>query len=205
MSDIKISALPPVSSGSVFQEYGVAELGSSKKINGRQLQEFLGFIKVLLPTRHTISSTTATEVIDIRASDVGVGTYVFRYYLIVQSTATTTGLKFGINFTGVATRFVAHMVYPSSGSTAATGVAADISNTASGRLEESMAARSLSTTGANLGPYTGVTTINADILNVIEGIIVITNPGHLQLWHGSEGNVGTSVEIGSSLLLTRIG
>ena len=157
----------------------------------------------LLSVDHSVASTTATEVTGLQLT-LTAGTYHFRYALIVQSSATGTGLKFGINYTGTTTRFVAALTWFSTGTTAATGVAEDAINTLTGNVVEHSVTRTLSTTAPNLGPYTGVAAADVDVLNIIEGIIEVSNGGDLELWHGSEGAVATRVEAGSCLILTKI-
>lgn len=159
---------------------------------------------LVLGAQHSIASATATEVTGLRAT-LSPGTYVFKYFLIVRSTATGTGLKFGINYTGTTTRIVQILRYVSTGTAATTGVAEDAVANLTGAIVEGSAARSLTTSMPNLGPYTGVAAANVDILNIIEGTVVVSTAGDLQLWHGSEAAVATSIEIGSSLLLTKVG
>jgi hypothetical protein len=55
-----------------------------------------------------------------------------------------------------------------------------------------------------LGHVGGVATINSNVLEIIEGLLVVTVAGDLALWHGSETATSTTVMAHSSLILTRI-
>lgn len=205
MVEVKISGLPAAAAASVAQELEVNDSGTSKRLSVQLLMDLLGMQKAVLGSQHSISSATATEVAGLQVTLPGAGTYAFKYVLICQSSATGTGLKFGVNYTGTTTKVVAVARYPSTGTTASTGIADDVAAVLTGSLLEAMAARSLSTTAPNLGPFTGVATANADLLVVVEGVIVVTDGGDLELWHGSEGAVATSVEVGSGVLVTKLG
>lgn len=155
-------------------------------------------------TRVTNATTTGAKVTDLDLANVLPGTYVYQYWLIVQSSAVGTGLKFGVNFTGTASAFPKRLNYGSTGAAAATGVPDDVSSILTGALIEHQTALANSTTAPNLGPYGGVATANAHLLNVVEGILEVTAAGTLELWHGSETAAQTSVEVGSCVVLTRI-
>ena len=150
-----------------------------------------------------IASTTATELTELQHT-LTAGTYYLHAPLIVQSSATGTGLKFGVNYTGTVTRMACTLRYPSTGTTASTGVADDVAAVLTGSLWEAMAATTETTSAPNLGPYTGVAVANTNILNVIECLIVVSDSGDLEIWHGSEGAVSTSVEVGSASRVTKL-
>lgn len=156
-----------------------------------------------LNSQHALASTTATEVTGLQHS-LTAGTYHLYAPLIVRSSATGTGLKFGVNYTGTVTRMACTLRYPSTGTTGSTGVADDVAAVLTGSLWEAMAATTESTTAPNLGPYTGVAAANTNILNVIECQLVVSDSGDLEIWHGSEGAVSTSVEVGSASRVTKL-
>lgn len=156
-----------------------------------------------LGTQHSLASTTATEVTDLSHS-LTAGTYHLYAPLIVQSTSTTVGLKFGVNYTGTVTRMACTLRYPSTGTTAATGIGEDAIATLTGSLWEAMAATTETTSAPNLGPYTGVAAANTNILNVIECQLVVSDSGDLEIWHGSEAATATSVEVGSASRVTKL-
>ncbi len=147
------------------------------------------------------STTTGVEITNLEQT-LEVGTYVFQYFLIGQAAAISTGLKFGINFTGTLTSFRASLRQVGTGTTAVTGSGDDV-NTAA-QIIEGFTTRSLSTTIPNLGPTLGVATANQDVQLVIEGIIIVSSTGNLELWHGSEVAASTQVMAGSSLILTKV-
>lgn len=149
------------------------------------------------------SSTTGTEVTGLSV-DLEPGTYRFELALILRSAATATGASLGINFTGTHTALVATMEYPSTGAAASTGVADDDSAGNVDQLYEAFVTRTESTTAPDLGPLTGVAAANVDHYVTVNGIIVVTVAGQLELWAASE--VAASeirLQAGSSLILTR--
>lgn len=158
-------------------------------------------ITASLAADHAISSTTATEVA-CGATALPAGTYVFTYYIIAQSATTTVAPQFGINFTGTAAVRKFTLRYPSTGTAANTGVADDVGAALTGQIHESNPQTAFSTTAPNL-THTGVATVNVDILYTIEGIMIVTAVGDLELWHGSETASSTTVKAGTSLVLTK--
>lgn len=184
----------------------MAATGTNKEITVQDLTDFqrtLGVPRVArLAAQHSISSTTATEVTGLQLT-LEAGTYVFKYYLIIQAAATTTGLAFGINFTGTQDSFNVLSYFLSTGTTASTGIIqGDTVGIAEG-LIEGFGTRTVSTTAPDIGPHTGVGTANVDNLNMLEGIINVTVAGDLELWHASEVAAASSVEVGSSLVVIR--
>lgn len=154
---------------------------------------------------HTISSTTATEVTGLQLANLSKGIYVFQYFLIELSATTTVSPMYGIDFSTASGIFKATLRYPSTGTTATTGVADDVSAT-SGTIHESCTVSAFSTTTPNMGHTGGVAAISTNILVVIEGIIEVTGViGNLRLWHGSETATLTTVKAGSSVILTQTG
>jgi hypothetical protein len=154
-----------------------------------------------LGTTHTISSATATEMTGLGPCTLVAGTYMFQAFLIAASSAVGTAVKIGLNFTGTAAVRAFELRYPSTGTTANTGIVDDVGAT-TGQIHESNPQTAFSTTAANMGGA-GVATANANSLMVVEGVLVVTASGDLELWHGSSGAVATSVIAGSSLLVTR--
>lgn len=157
---------------------------------------------VHLAADHAISSTTATEV--MQAPTLTAGTYVFEWFVVGQSATTTVGLKFGVNYTGTATTFVARLEWPATGAAATTGIVDGTIATLTGNTMEHSSAITETTTAPNLGPMTGVATVNEDALYTIKGVIVTTGVGDLELWHGSETATSTTVKAGTSLVLTKV-
>lgn len=150
----------------------------------------------------TNSTVTGVKITGLDAPLV-VGTYVFQYWVRYQSAALTTGVKFGINYTGTSSAFMANMRYASTGGSAATAAATQAGATATGNLHESFSRRILSTTAPNLGPTVSVDVINADLLVIVEGLLITTGSGNIELWHASEVAAASTVKVGSSLILTK--
>lgn len=157
---------------------------------------------IALASDHAISSTTATEVTGLEFTNVLPGTYIMEYFLIVQSATATVGLMYGINFTGTAAIRKMCLRFPSTGTSAISGVADDV-GAASGQIMECHPVTAFSTTAPNMGHNGGVGTINADILVYIEGVMIVTAVGNLEIWHSSETATSTTVKAGSSARLTQ--
>jgi hypothetical protein len=206
VADTKISALPAASAAAVANELAINEAGASKKLTLTQVETLLqarGMPRVRrLASQHALASTTATAVTGLSMT-LEAGTYTFKYYLIVQSSATATGLKFGINFTGTQDSFNVLSYYLGTGTAASTGIIQGDTVGIAETLVEGFASRTLSTSAADIGPHTGVGTANVDNLNMLEGLINVTVAGDIELWHGSETATTTSVEVGSSLVVIR--
>lgn len=151
---------------------------------------------------HSISSTTGTEVVDLTQT-LEAGTYTFAYTLIVRSATTTVGPMLGVNFTGTgAPRMHFRFADASTALTAEVHSMDDQGNLAFGFIS-GMANNIETTTAPNMGTTVGVATTATDILCFIEGIIIVTASGDLELWHSSETATATSVEVGSSLVVVR--
>ncbi|HZC32642.1 MAG TPA: hypothetical protein VE640_05070 [Candidatus Bathyarchaeia archaeon] len=204
MADTKISDLTAATTAATANELPINEAGTSKKLTVDLLQQFLGLTKKRLTADHAISSTTATKVTDLDATLVP-GTYRFTYYMVIQSATTTVGLVFGVNFSGTKTRFNAMLTWPDTGVTAALGAVDDAANAATGQVVAHAVTGTVSTTTGNLSTgTTGVATANTDCFVKIEGVIIVSVTGDLQLYHGSETATSTTVMAGSSLEISRV-
>lgn len=142
------------------------------------------------------STTTATEVTGLTLA-LPVGTYRFRYNLVYQGAATTTGVKFSCNFDGTTTRFVYFIYTATALATGADGNNDQTIATAAGGIFQVMADRAGSVAG--LGANLTEDTANADMLAIIEGTAVVTVTGNLELWHASEVAAQSSVMAGSNV------
>jgi len=157
-----------------------------------------------LVNQHDNNTTTGTEVTEL-STTLTAGTYIFEYSLIVQSSATTTGLTFGINYTGTATSFVMRGYWTGTGASASTGILQGDTNGAGAEaIIEGGAERTESTTAPNLTVMTGVGTVNVDNLVTITGVMVVSDGGDIELWHGSETAATTRIMAGSSVIITQI-
>lgn len=203
MADSKISALSAASSALTTHEFAVNEGGTSKKVTGAQLKSFITPISVVaLSSDATANSTTTGVEITGLNTTTGTGTLLFWYYIRHVSGATTTGLKFGVNHTGTTTAFIALSRIITTGTTAVTAVQTN----ASGTTPVIVGGNSVitkSTTAPNLGPWTDVNA-TTDQLTIIEGMVVVTVDGDLELWHASDAAASSTVKAGSSLILTKV-
>jgi hypothetical protein len=148
------------------------------------------------------STTTLTEVSALSLT-TGIGTFHFKYMIIHRSAATTTGVRFSVNHTGTLTHFVANLSFGASGVGGGSPVVPDQDLTVLGGDDSFgvATARAKSTTG--WGTTVSADTANADMLTIIEGLLVCTVDGDIELWHGSEVAAQTTVFAGSSLIITK--
>lgn len=159
---------------------------------------------VYLTSQHSVSSTTATEVTGLQATLVA-GTYRYDYRLIVQSSTAADGLKFGINYTGTASKIVSMLTWPDTGVTAALGAVDDTAAATTGQIVAHSTSRAETTTAPDMNTGTaGVATQAVNLMVQITGVCVVTDGGDLELWHASESTNATTVEVGSSLQITRV-
>lgn len=146
------------------------------------------------------ANSTTTPATVMTTTSVGSGTWVFKYVIRYQSAATTTGVDFAINHTGTVTAFAWSSWFPTTGGTAATGAADQVqSNTAN--MVEGKAQRTLDAKG---GATLSVDTANADMLYIIEGYMIVTANGDLELKHASEVAASSQVMAGTSLELKKM-
>lgn len=156
-------------------------------------------IKQILASDHSSSSTTPDSVTGLKVVNVQPGTYKFQYVLLHQAAATTTGIRFDVNFTGTATgSWIQRFVDVSA--TASTGAQDQDAVLSTGSVVGAFASRAFGTAGR--GTTISVDTANADMLTIIEGLLIVTAAGDLELWHGSEVAAATTVKAGSLVLLT---
>ena len=146
------------------------------------------------------STATPTEVTGLTVP-AGVGTYVFQYYILYQAAATGTGVRFSVNHDGTVTAFVYSWRWVDASATASTAAAHQAAVGAAGQVMGAMSARAKSTAGT--GTTISVDAANSDMLAIIEGMMIVTVAGDLELWHGSEVAAQSTVKAGSSLLLTK--
>lgn len=156
---------------------------------------------VSLSAAQSNETATPTEVVALSLT-LQPGTYVFQYFIIYQSTATTTGVRFSVDYTGTTTKFVANWHVCDNTATASTAAADQDAVAAGGQVYCAFAARAKSSAG--WGTTISVDTQNADMFAKVEGIMVVTTEGDIRLYHGSEDAVSTSVRPGTSLVLMKV-
>lgn len=131
-----------------------------------------------------VTTTTLSSSV-MSTTGVGAGTWRFRYTIFYQTAATTTGIGFGINHTGAGTTMpAASWIQTTTGGAAATGVGDNVAGTVAGQLAEG---KSGTTLNAIIGSASaGVAVINTNVMATLEGVIVVTNSGTLELKISSE-------------------
>jgi hypothetical protein len=143
-------------------------------------------------------TTTALSASVMTTTLLAAGTYKVKYTLIYQTAATTTGIAFGINHTGVGSTLTSMWTHITTGGAAATGVGDGEAGTNAGQLSEGKSSRSLN---AVIGSASaGVDTINANILAILEGILVVTSLGDIELKIATEV-AGSAVRLKANSLL----
>lgn len=217
MADTKITDLTTLAAADIaindlltavdISDTTMAASGTNKKLT---VLDFVAYfqrwglpIVKRLSADHANSTTTGTEVTGL-STTLGAGTYTFKYSLINQSSATGTGLGLGINFTGTAA-VKAFMRYNTATiTTASNGITEEESGAAlvTGGVANAWASKTYSTTAPTM-VSAGVGAADVDLLDIIEGIIVVTASGDLELWHSSETAVATRIETDSSLVIIR--
>lgn len=201
MADTKISALTAATAAAAANEFAINEAGTSKKVTGTLLADFLGVQKIRLSSQHDNATVTPTAIAGLQVAMVA-GTYTFKYHIIYQSGATTTGIRLNVNYTGTKGAFAYQWRWVDVSATASTASPVQNGVGAAGQVQGAFSSRTAFTTGAG-GVTLSVDTINADMLAIIEGIIVVTGSGNLEIWHGSEVAFTSSVMVGSSGVITR--
>lgn len=146
------------------------------------------------------NSTTTAAILAGLSIPLGVGTYQIRYGIVYQSSITTTGVKFSVNFSGTVTQFVANMHGCDNLATAASGAADQDALAATGQVYFVFAARAKSAT-ANWGPTVSVDTANVDMFMVIDVKMIVTVAGNLELYHASETAAATTVKAGTDVVV----
>lgn len=158
-----------------------------------------------LGTQHSISSATGTKVTELDIT-LEPGTYVYKYSLITrQATATADAPQFGINFsTGTAAVHLEGLrFYDATTALSAEVHIMDNIGIKTAGFISGMASNAYSTTAPNMGTTVGVAAIAADIMAFIEGILIVTVQGNLELWRAAEGANASTTEVGSSLVVVR--
>ncbi len=147
------------------------------------------------------STTTLTELTGL-SQTISPGTYVFQYFIRYQAAATTTGVRYAVNYTGTTTFFIWNWRGVDVSAAASTAAADQDEVLATGAVQWNFASRAKSTT--TRGTTLSVDTANADMFALVEGVMTVTTAGDLELWHGSEVAAASTTKAGTSLILTKI-
>jgi hypothetical protein len=157
----------------------------------------------LLLAAHSNSTTTGTEVTDLKVANLGIGTYFMEYNLILRSSTSGTSILNGVNFTGTATMKIMSFINDAGGLATGTG-SVDNSSVNPGQMVSGCTTGAFSTTAPNIGGA-DIAATATDLLTLITGVLRVTVAGNLEFWHSSETAVATTVEPGSNLVLTKVG
>lgn len=215
MADTKVSALTAVSAAALANEIPVNEGGVSKKLTVQQIADLLftringssgaaGPYKTLQKlSANSADQTSTTPAAVMITTGIGTGTWHFKYTALYQTAATTTGIRLNVNHTGTNGQFASLMWFPDTAATAATGTGNGLAGAAAGRVLSVYAEQAKNTTTF---ASVGVTTVNDDIPVIVEGFIVVTASGSLELNLGTEvASSAVRIMADSLLELTKIG
>lgn len=200
MADTKISALTAASAADAANELAINEAGTSKKLTVAQVAEYL--VKRIagnsgaagayttwqnLTSDSADQTSSSTPAVVMTTTGVGAGTWVFRYTLIYQTAATTTGLTIHINHTGTTGQFASTWRQTDTSATASTAVGATVNTSAAGGVVSGKIESVINTiTAAAISA--GVVSANTDVMAVMEGLVVVTVSGDLELKIRTEVN-----------------
>ncbi len=179
--------------------------GSGITINGTSNSLEIGsrvFTKALLADQNSNNSTPA--IVTGLRHIVNNGTYTFQYFIRYRSDTAGTGSKFDVNHTGTVTSFVWNQRWVDVSATASTSVPDQDNIQTAGGVMGAFASRSKGTAGR--GTSLSVDTVNLDMLTIIEGLMVVTVPGSLDLYYGSEASAAgiQTIKQDSAFILTKI-
>lgn len=170
-----------------------------QKLIGFDLRQSGNFLTTQCLTADASSNSTTTLADIMTTKGLAIGKYVFIYWIKYQSAATTTGVKFAINFSGTAT-FVGRWTYQTTGTAASSGAADNDTTAGTFQLIEGWSERALNT---DMGPSGSVDTANSDMLAILEGMLIVTAAGDLVLRHASSTAAASTVKAGTTLLLIK--
>jgi hypothetical protein len=215
LADTKYSAL---TAGSVVgtHEFGISDgTAVSKKITITQLADFIfaringssgaaGPYKTLQKlSSNSADQTSVTPAAVMTTTGVGVGWWHFRYTVIYQAAATTTGIRLNVNHSGTTGQFTSVLRTPNSTGTASNGIGLGVATQAIGTVESVYPERVKNTTSF---ASVGVVDVNADIQAGVEGLVEVTVSGSLELKLGTEvAASAVRLMAGSMLELTKVG
>lgn len=154
-------------------------------------------------TADVMNSTVTAAKLTTLDTVVAPGTWKFEYLVRYQAAATTTGVKFSVNHTGTLTSFVANMRYVDVSATASTGAPSQAANASTAQVMGAYSARVKSAL-ADMGPTLSVDSANSDMLLIIEGLMVVTVSGNIELYHASEVAAASTVKQNTALILTQV-
>jgi hypothetical protein len=192
MADTKISALPAVSAALGAQEIPVNDAGTTRKLTATQLQTLIGGLKKRLTSQADSVSTTPAKITGLDLT-LGAGTYTFEYFIRWRTATAATGIKFDVNHSGTVTSFVWNQRQIDLSATAATAIPSQNNVQATAAVMMGFSSRAKGTAGR--GVLLSADTLNSDMLTIIEGLVVVTVSGNLELYHGAEAAASGIVSV----------
>ncbi|MDP2413450.1 hypothetical protein, partial [Daejeonella sp.] len=199
--NLKANLASPALTGTPTAPTAAAATNTTQVATTEFVQTAIPVTVVALGTDATANATTTLNVVTGMTTTVAAGTYTFQYFVRYQSSVTTTGVRFAVNHTGTVSTFVWNWRYSDVGSAASTATPDQDGIIAASQVVAGFASRAVSTT--TRGTTLSVDTANSDMLVIIEGVMIVTATGSLQLYHGSETAASTQVMAGTSLILTK--
>lgn len=154
----------------------------------------------ILSSDATTNSTTTLATV-MTTTSLPTGTYFFKYYVRYQAGATTTGVKFALDYSGTVTWVLVRHTF-SVEATAASSLVPDSAITAgTAGIQTNLEFRADASVA---GPTASVDTANADMLWMIEGIMAVSTSANLLLQHASEVAAASTVKSGTCMFLRRL-
>lgn len=174
------AALAPGTSGHVLTSQGAgADPVWAAPAGGDDTRLIVG---ALTADPGDITGITLVELAGLTKT-IGVGIWIFEYFVIYQTSATGSGVEFVVDHTGTDTAFVSNARFGTTGGAAATGIADQVGTGSAAGLMEVKTQR---TAGARPGVTIGVDTANADCLMIVEGVIRVSVSGDLKIFMAAE-------------------
>lgn len=199
MADLAISGWTAATATNDTDEFIKNEGGTTKKVTALIMKAYFSGLTALNADYASNSTVTPAKITNLDRA-TGTGTFDFEYRIRYQAGATTTGIRFSVNHTGTVTFFLANVRWVDASATASTAAPSQAGVGAAGQCLGAFSARAVSTAGWST--TISVDSANADMLMIIEGKVLVTVTGNLELWHGSEVAAATTVKAGSSLFLS---
>lgn len=198
---------PATTKGDLITHNGTTNIRKAVGVDGQVLQadvasaDGVRWRDLETVKRTTIDQANATNVAaKVTALDVtlGVGTWAFKYLIRHQASLVTTGVAFSVNHTGTLTSFVSQLRFVDTNSNFLAN--AQKQGAGAATFVGGVGARVKSAT-ANMGPTLSADVANADLFTIIEGLLVVTVSGTLELWSASEVPLATTTVMANSAVI----
>lgn len=209
-ADVKISALPAATAVADADEFPANQAGTTRKITlGQAVRTRIGgssgtagLVETQqILTANAASNSTTTFAAVMTTNTVGTGWWHFKYYIVTQSGATTTGQKFRVSHSGTVGNAGYLFIYPTTGGAATNDIWACGADATANVMVQHQRAVAIA---QDVGPMTDVLTANADCQGTIEGYFEVTASGNLTLDHASEVAAASTVQAGTHMELVKI-